>query len=137
MGLSIGDIIDIGGSVIGAFDALDAGDDNAAALEEQARRERERTKLEVQRQRKVSRRIRGEQAVAFVASGVSGRSGTALDIIGDSMAEAEMDVRLIEAGGSIAENLALSEARLSRQRGQDLFTRNLLGGVSVLAGEIV
>lgn len=137
MGLSVGEIIGIGGAVIGAFDAKDAGDDNAAALEEQARRERERTKLEVRRQRKLSRRIRGEQATAFVASGVSGRSGTALDIIGDSMAEAEMDERLIEAGGSIAENLALSEARQSRRRGGQVFTRNLLGGVSVLAGEIV
>lgn len=135
MGFSLSSAIGAAGALIGGVQALRAGDDNADAARDVAARQKRKTELEVKRTRRTARRVFGSQQVIFAKSGVRGDAGSALDIIADDMAEAELDVSLLEEGGSIAENLALSEARTSRQRGNALFQQGLLTAGSFFVPE--
>lgn len=112
--------------VVSAGIGLLAGKDNADAAEDQARRERERIKLDLQRHRRNVRRVRGEQQVQFVAAGVSGDSGSALDIIADTQEQADLDAKIIEAGGKARASFAESSARQARRRGIEVFAGGLL-----------
>ena len=129
--VSIGNLISAGASLINAVTGLRSGNENSRISEEQARRERERTELELQRQKRLSRRIFGTQTTQFAAAGVT-ISGSAFDIFADSQAEAELDEKLIEAGGSLAENFALSQARNARREGVSQFQRGLLTSAATL-----
>lgn len=117
------------GFLSGAFSAVTgllAGDDNADAAEDQARRERERIKLDLQRHRRNVRRVRGEQQVQFVAAGVVGNTGSALDIIADTQEQADLDAKIIEAGGEARASFAEASARQARLQGASVFAGGLL-----------
>lgn len=118
------------GGVLGALSGRDADDDNARLSSEQAERERERTRIELQRHRRNVRRVLGEQRAQFVAAGIRGDSGSALDIIADTTAEAETDERLIEAGGEARESFHESRARQFRRSGRDVFAGGLLSAAA-------
>ncbi len=128
--MPLGSIISGVGSVIGAVSGLSAGRDNARLSKEQAARERERTRIELQRHRRNVRRVRGEQQVQFVSAGVRGDRGSALDIIADTTAEAALDEKLIEVGGEARASFEESRARQFRQGGRNVFTEGLLTAVS-------
>ncbi len=114
------------GSVIGAVSGLSSGKENARLSREQAERERERTRIELQRHKRNVRRVLGEQQVQFVAAGVRGDSGSALDIIADTTSEAELDEKLIEVGGEARVSFEESRARQFRRSGRNVFAEGLL-----------
>ncbi|MGP1395403.1 MAG: hypothetical protein ACTS3R_07815 [Inquilinaceae bacterium] len=131
-------ILSIGGSLLGAFgkakaarDERDAARENARVAEKEAERQRRRTALELERQRKTARRVVGRQRAEFAMAGV-GATGSALDIIADSAAEAALDASLIEEGGRLAESYALAQARQDRDRGRAVFQGGLLSAGSHL-----
>lgn len=132
MGFSLGDAISVGATVFGAFSDKDAGDENRRISEDQAARERLRTELELKRQRREHRRLEGSQRTQFAAAGVR-IGGSALDILADSAAENILDIKLIEAGGSLRENLALSRGRLAEQQGD----RRFIGGIASATAKLV
>lgn len=117
------------GSIIGGTIGLLSASKNADAAEDQAARERERIKLDLQRHRRNVRRVRGEQQVQFVAAGVRGDTGSALDIIADTQEQAALDEKLIEAGGEARATFAEASARQSRLQGAQVFAGGLLAGV--------
>lgn len=137
MAFDLGDAIEFAGDLFEGVTDFAAGESNARSSKEAAKREREKKELELERQRKLNRRIKGEQIVAFGAAGVSSMTGTAKDILADSFAEGELDLRLIEKGGELAENLALSEARQFRRAGRRSLGGALLGGLTFIADEVV
>ncbi len=118
------------GGVVGALSGRSAGKRNARLSREQAERERERTRIELQRHRRNVRRVLGEQQAQFVAAGVRGDSGSALDIIADSTAEAETDEKLIEVGGEARASFQESRARQFRRSGRDVFVQGLLSAAA-------
>lgn len=128
MGLTLGAALGLAGVAVNAFTAFTAGDENADISNEQAARVAERTKLEVRRTRRQGRRVQGAQRAGFGRAGVA-IAGTALDVIADSAAEAELDVQLIELGGSVEENLRRSEARQATRRGTGVAVGGLLAGI--------
>ena len=128
--MGLGSIISGVDSVIGAFSGLSAGKDSAKLSKEQAERERERTRIELRRHRRNVRRVRGEQQVQFVSAGVRGDSGSALDIIADTTAEAALDEKLIEVGGDARASFEESRARQFRRSGRNVFTDGLLTAVA-------
>ena len=132
MGLSLGQALGLAGTAVDAFTAITAGDDNAAASRDQARRVAQRTELEVARTRRLARRTRGAQIAGFGRAGVA-VAGTVLDVIADSAAQADLDVELLRLGGSVEQNLALSQAREATRRG----TGVALGGALAGIGRIV
>ena len=114
------------GSVIGAVSGLSSGKENARLSRKQAERERERTRIELQRHKRNVRRVLGEQQAQFVAAGVRGDGGSALDIIADTMSDAELDEKLIEVGGEARASFEESRARQFRRTGRDVFAQGLL-----------
>lgn len=131
-GLSdFGDLIQAGGAILGAFEGDSAGKANAQAAREQAAREAERTRIELERHRQDVRKLKGTQTVQFAAAGVR-LSGSALDVMADSAARAELDADLIAAGGELRESRALSEAREFERRGRAVFRSGLLSATSIL-----
>lgn len=128
-----GAAIDFVGGIIAADDARDAARANARAAEEAARREKEATRLRLERLKDEGRRLRGEQVAQFAASGV-GLSGSALDIMADTAAQLELDAKLIEAGGALNETFYRNQARQQREAGRAAFTGGLLTSAAGLMG---
>ena len=117
-------------SIASGIAGLFGDDDNAELAEAQAARERERIQVDLKRHRRNVRRVRGEQQVQFVAAGVRGDTGSALDIIADTAAEADLDAKLIELGGEARASFADAQARQFRSRGRGRFVSGLLAGAS-------
>ena len=132
--MPLGSILSGIGGVIGAVTGRSAGRLNARLAEEQAARERERTRIELLRHKRNVRRILGEQQVQFVSAGVKGDSGSALDIIADSTSEAETDEKLIEAGGEARASFQESRARQFRRTGNSVFAQGLLSAAADFHG---
>lgn len=132
MGFSLGDALSLAGTAVTAFNVFDAGEENADASREQAVRVRQKTTLEVARTRRLARRVKGAQRAGFGRAGVRSGAGSALDVIADSAAEAALDIKLLELGGSVEENLRLSEARDASRRGAAVAGGGLLADLGEL-----
>lgn len=131
--MGLGSVIGGVASFVGAVSGLSSGKSNARQSREQAERERERTRIELRRHKRNVRRVLGEQQVQFVSGGVRADSGSALDIVSDTLSEAELDERLIEVGGEARASFEESQARQFRKRGRNAFT----GGLLTAAAELV
>lgn len=131
--MGIGSLFSGVAGIVGGVTGLLAGDDNADLAREQAARERERTRIELQRHRRNLRRVLGEQQVQFVAAGVRGDSGSALDIAADTQAEADLDEKLIEVGGEARASFEEARARQFRRQGRSVFTDGLLTAAAEFA----
>jgi len=119
----------IAGLATAAFGLL-GSDANADAAEDQARREGERTKLELQIFRRDEQALRGRQKLDFIAAGVYSTTGTAADIIADDIRQADLDAKLIEAGGEARVSRAESAADRAELEGLGVFTGGLLGAAA-------
>lgn len=133
--MALGSVIGGIGAVVGAVSGLSSGRSNARLSREQAARERERTRIELQRHKRNVRRVRGEQQVQFVAAGVRGDSGSALDIAADTASEAELDRTLIEVGGAARADFEDSRARQFKRSGRNAFTDGLLTTLAIAASD--
>lgn len=121
---SIGAIAGIGSNLIDAFTGEDDADQTAKSLREQSEREKERTKLEIERHRRQIKRLRGDTEHFFLSRGVAG--GSSLDIIANSMAEAELDERIIASGGEARASNLESRADSVERRGRAVFQGGML-----------
>ena len=124
--MGFGSVISGVAGVVGAVSGLSTGRANAELSREQAERERERTRIELRRHKRNVRRVQGEQQVQFVSAGVRADSGSALEILSDTSSEAELDEKLIEAGGEARTSLEESQARKFRKSGRNVFAEGLL-----------
>lgn len=133
--MSFGSLVSGVGSLFGAVSGLSSGRSNEKLSREQAARERQRTRIELQRHKRNVRRVRGEQQVQFVAAGVRGDGGSALDIAADTTAGAELDKKLIEVGGEARASFEESRARQFRRTGRNVFTDGLLTTLAIDASD--
>ena len=133
--MNLGNIISGAASLVGAVSGLSSGGSNERLAREQAERERERTRIELQRHKRNVRRVFGEQQVQFVSAGVRGDSGSALDIIADTSAEAALDEKLIAVGGEARASFEDSRARQFRRTGRNVFAEGLLTAAANFAGD--
>ncbi len=130
-----GSVISGVANVVGAVSGLSTGKANAKLSREQAERERERTRIELRRHKRNVRRVLGEQRVQFVSAGVHADSGSALDIVSDTSSEAELDEKLIEAGGEARASFEESQARQFRKSGRNVFAKGLLTAAANIVDE--
>ena len=84
-------------------------------------------KVEAEDQRRETRRLLASQQVAFAASGVDPSVGTPLDVLGATVAEAELAALRIEFGRE-------SEATAIRQRGRRAQTQGITGSLGTILG---
>lgn len=133
--MGLGSVISGVASVVGAVSGLSSGNANAELSREQAERERERTRIELRRHKRNVRRLLGEQQVQFASAGVRADSGSALDIVSDTSSEAELDEKLIEAGGEARASFEESRARQFQRRGRNMFVDGLLTAAANIADD--
>lgn len=138
----------IAGGIGGAGAAIGAGktnqeisESNALNLEQRAGEALESGKLDIQRQQIKTARLKGEQKVSFVSSGVAVGTGSPLDVLSDTARLGDLDVDIIkrraerQATGlqlqAVDERLAGS---LAKQRGKSRAFSTILTSAGTIAG---
>ncbi len=86
-------------------------------------------KVEAEDQRRETRRLLASQQVAFAASGVDPSVGTPLDVLADTVAEAELAALRIQFGRE-------SEAAAIRSRGRRAQTQGITGALGTILGGV-
>ncbi len=86
-------------------------------------------KIEAEDKRRETRRLLASQQVAFAASGVDPSVGTPLDVLGATVAEAELAALRIEFGRE-------SEATSIRSRGRRALTQGITGSLGTILGGV-
>ncbi len=146
------------GSGIGlqAFSSLQAGvgaqqaarfnarvaENNAELSRRLAEDARHRGRIEEQRARLEAARLKGRQAAALAANGVDTRSGSPLQVLGDSAALGELDALQIRANAEreafehrLRRSDSLNQASLSRSSGDRALAQGIFrAGGSLLTG---
>jgi hypothetical protein len=106
-----------------ASNASLAGEYNAQVAEENARRQemdadfiRRRTEFQIDAIRRNAGQLEGTQRAGYGASGVSVASGSAVDVLKDTAAQAALDVEIIHMQGEA--QVAMAKQAASDLRGQ-------------------
>ncbi len=133
-----------GGQVLGAFGTSVAGesekksqDYNAGVALQNADLTRQQTVEDARRQRVMARKVIGDARANYGASGI-GLQGSALDILGESAANAELDALTIEHNGENRARMYESEAQQDTAAGRAARTAGYLGAAgkgAAAAGE--
>ena len=139
--ITLADAAAVTSAVIGAGGALAQGQAqsqaasyNARIAENSAANARAAAAVEAERERRRAFQITGAQSAAYAKGGVTA-SGSALDVIGDTAAQAEYDALLVTYGGEMKAANAQGEAGAQRFMG-DAATRSsyFSAGSSILTG---
>lgn len=128
-----GSIVSAVGLGLSAFQSLRAGDEDADRARDIAQREAKRTEEEVRKFRREHTRTLAAQRAGFANAGLNPDAGVALDVLADSLQEAELDIEFIEAGGELNVALAEDEARQARRRSRDFAIGSAFRGIGQLA----
>lgn len=140
-------LLNLAGAITGAQDAKVQADEEALALDENAKLARRaavdaiyRGEREGAARRGEATKIVAQQAALFGASGIDGSTGSAAALAADSRVQAELDAKLLrhnaknEAYGLRRQAYDLRrQARRTRERGQKEGEGSLLGGLGGFA----
>ena len=119
------------GSVIGGNKAKAAADYNASVSEQNAQQAEISAGLEEYRQRQLARKVIGRARGQVGASGIAA-SGSALDVIADSAAQAEMDAQMIRYRGAVQATNLRNQATSQRMEGSAAQTAGYISAASAL-----
>lgn len=145
-GVSAATMLSAGSLAIGAFGSIssamaqqqqgnvarDVGNANAMALESQAQRIGNETRVRADIQRRENARKMGQTMAAYGASGVDVNSGTPLDVEADQATEGELQAKLIEYGGTSQQQQLMRQAQLLRMGGNAYGSAADIGAGSTL-----
>ena len=116
-------IVGVGLSAYGMYQggqqAEKVGESNAQIYEQEAGVVKENAALNEYRQRKDLRYSVGSMNAGYAGAGVSVSTGSPLDAIADSIANAELEIQMTKYNALADEKLKMSQARLSRAYGAD------------------
>lgn len=134
-------IVSVVGAVAGAVGqaaagaaAKEAGDINAAQAESDAAFVRDITKEEVRKFRKQGEKFQATQEAAIGASGLR-LSGSALDLLQDTEAEIERDIKSIQEAGEQRAQGIETQGETYKLQGEAALTAGILGaGATLLTG---
>lgn len=131
--------IAIGAAVVSAIGSIRQGNAanesakyNAAQIEQSAGIERAQATIKQEDQRAQARSVIGRQ-LATVAESGTGLSGSNLDLLGESMYNAEMDALNIRYGSELNAVSSLNQANVTRREGKNARTAGYLSAASSLA----
>lgn len=120
-----------------------AAEYNAQNSEQNATLSRQKAAEEERRSRAMGRKTIGEMRASYGASGVSSAEGSALDVLEQSAATAELDALTIRHGGETTARAYEASARLDRfnaknakVKGYMTAASKFLAGASKLGGSI-
>ena len=132
-------IISTGASLLSAYGSYQYGQDQAEAYEfnsqaavREAAYQKQRTKYLLKQHKQETKRLKGYQRTGYSAAGVKSNTGTPLDVLRDTQAQANLDAQVIRYGGQIATSNALAEAKMYRSAQNSASTAGWLGGGSTL-----
>lgn len=141
--MSIGDIIGIGGALLGASESASEGESFAAAAEyngklarKNAQAAKRQAGFEADRIRDQGRKVLGAQRAAYGASGVT-MEGSAADVLEATAMDIEMDAQLAKYAGEVQADAYEDEAVLfglsggaAKSAGYTNAFTSILGGLS-------
>lgn len=105
------------GAAYAGYQSYQVGKFNEELAETEAQYQQNKAKLDESRHRDNVKRIIGQQRVAFAKSGVSLLSDSVQDVQTDTLSEAELDARIIRAGGEINAYRSKMEGVNARRQG--------------------
>lgn len=125
-------VIGLGGGILKSVTQLSAGqkeqeafDYNAGIAEQEAELIKQGADLDEYRSRKRLKSFTGEQIASYAKSGVE-LTGSPLDVIQDSIANAELEISIDRFNSETAASKKKSEAKRGRQYGKDARTSSYL-----------
>ena len=126
--------LNVAGKAMQAEREKDVGDFNANVLMRKAEAVRQSQELLEQRKRKIAESVVGQQTALYAKSGIK-MSGSALDVVHDTLTEANLDIAIdnynaeMEARGFEVES-SLEKSKAASKASSLYFeaTRTLLGG---------
>lgn len=130
---SAGKAAQAGGALAEGNAGRTAAEFDARVSDENARIEQANAEEQVERQRRLARRFLGRARASTGASGIT-ISGSALEAIGDSAAELELDALTIKHESDIRVFSLKTDAENARLRGRLLRTKGQLTAISKLLG---
>ena len=113
------------GQIAKGFDQLKTGDFNADVLNQRAQAERQSQVLLENQKRKILRDQIGTQVATVGKSGVR-LTGSPLDVIEDSIANAEMDIAIDKYNSEVSARGFETDARLEKVRAKQSATQSFL-----------
>jgi len=114
---SIGGLISGVGQLFNAQQDADVGDFNAEVLNQKAQAERQ-SQILLEQQKRRSFRATISSQLAFAGSSGFGLSGSPLDIMADSLTNAEMDIAIDKYNSEIRARGLQNEAQIVRDEGR-------------------
>ena len=145
-----GAVISLIGGAVGASGQREAGeaggkayDFNATINEQNAVRAREAADAYILSQKRDATRAVGAQQAGYAASGVSGGSGSALDVLADSTTQALLDQHRRKYQGELEYQDQMNQAKVNRMNartvrkgGQAAAAATVLGAVGSAASRV-
>jgi len=142
------------GQLINAKQEVDTGEFNAQVFQQKAEAQRESQVLLEQQKRRIAKSVTGTQVALYAKSGIK-MSGSPLDVIADSLANANFDIAIdkynsevaargFETEGELAKREAAQRANISRASAGGTFlslaadiarSQSKLGGTKVTVGK--
>lgn len=126
-------------SAIGEYSAgkakRTAGEINAQGYEIQSEAAQQSAALDIVRMRKNAKLVSGQQAAAYVKGGVLPTSGSPIDVMIDSLANAELDIAIRRYNGTMEAIGYTGQANQSRYEGTQSYNAGLANaGITLLKG---
>ncbi len=138
MGFTTAALLAIGGTGLQAYgkykasqDQADAEEYNAAVARQEAELTRQKGILDVDRQRKQSKRFLSQQETLIAKSGIA-FSGSAFEVYKDSAEELELDALLIDYNSKIEQQRSLSEADQRMTQAKNIRRAGVVDAVSTV-----
>jgi len=133
--------VSIIGTAVGAVGSIAQGQQqqewanyNAAIAQQQAQTAKATAEWEATQKRKETERLLGKQRALYGVAGVT-YEGSPLELMAETAAEGELDALMLERTGKIREQKYMSEAELTKMKGQQAATAGYFGaGTTLLTG---
>lgn len=128
-------MLSLGGSLLGGWGALSAGNYNRDAAYAAARDAEMTGVAQEGRVRDRARKAIGEQAAALAGNGFSGNDGTALDLLNESQVNAVLDVLEVRRQATSRAIGLRNSGDMAAYEGRQRAASALLGGASNLVSQ--
>lgn len=139
MGAEVAIAMMVVGTVVSAYGQYQAGqaqkrahEYNARIAEQNAQIAKDQAAYEAERQKKRTRAMLAKQRVGYGASGIVSNTGTALDMLRNTMMDGEMDRMAILYGGDVEAVNQRAKAASERMQGKAAAMAGKFGAASTL-----
>jgi hypothetical protein len=127
--VSVGSALAVGGGIVSAMGAIQSGNAQAKMAEHNANATLQQAKANEDLQRRRSEAALARGRVAVSASGIE-MSGSPLDVMAQSAADAELDALTVRYGGNVRADQLRMQGRAAQSQGYMSAASNLLMGLS-------